>query len=240
MPRFDLRDLFTKPRILIVTLNRGLLGPTAAELLGSLLVSQLWQQILARAAVPKDQRTPVSIILDEAQMFVRHESDLGEALEQSRSMGASWHLAHQHRAQMPPALLAGILANTRNKIQFQADPADAAAVTKHSVLAPDDLTKLPPFHIYVDQLAGGVQSGWFSAVTLPPPEAISDPDAIMAESRARYGRLPVNDESDAGADSDALVHQVLEGVLVDAPQVIETAAGEVSDEPIGRRRKATS
>ena len=189
-PRFDLRDLFDKPRILIVPLNRGLLGPVAAELVGSLLVSQLWQLTLARAGVPKEQRRPVSIYLDEAQMFVKQESDLGEALEQSRSMNVAWHLAHQHRAQLPASLLAGIAANARNKIQFQADPADAAAVTKYSSLTPEDVMKLPPYHVYVDLLAGGVQSGWFSAVTLPPPAAISDPDCILAESHARYGAQP--------------------------------------------------
>lgn len=188
-PRFALPDLLTKPRILVVALNKGLLGQTGAELLGSLLVSQLWQLILGRAAAPKEKRTPLSIYLDEAQMFVRYADDLGEALEQSRSMGAAWHLAHQHRAQMPPALLAGISTNTRNKIQFQADPTDAHAITRHSALDPEDLIKLPPYNVYIDLLSGGVQSGWFSARTLPPPAAISDPSAILAESAVRYGRV---------------------------------------------------
>jgi hypothetical protein len=231
-PRFDLRDLFDKPRILVVPLNRGLLGPVAAELVGSLLVSQLWQQTLARADVPKEQRRPVSIYLDEAQMFVKHESDLGEALEQSRSMNVAWHLAHQHRAQMPTNLLAGISANARNKIQFQADPADAAAVTKHSALTPEDVMKLPPFHVYVDLMSGGVQSGWFSAVTLPPPVAISNPDAVLAESRARYGAISTEAATPGAvaAESDAAK------AISERRQVDESAPD--ADEPIGRRRKA--
>jgi hypothetical protein len=231
-PRFDLRDLFTKPRILVVPLNRGLLGPVAAELVGSLLVSQLWQLTLARADVPKEQRRPVSIYLDEAQMFVKHESDLGEALEQSRSMNVAWHLAHQHRAQMPASLLAGIAANARNKIQFQADPVDAAAVTKHSALTPEDVMKLPPFHVYVDLMNSGVQSGWFSAVTLPPPAAISNPDAVLAESRARYGATsPV-----AATPGTPLPQGDADRVMRERKQGDE---GDVRpDEPIGRRRKA--
>lgn len=231
-PRFDLHDLFDKPRILVVPLNRGLLGPVAAELVGSLLVSQLWQQTLARADVPKEQRRPVSIYLDEAQMFVKHESDLGEALEQSRSMNVAWHLAHQHRAQMPTNLLAGIAANSRNKIQFQADPADAAAVTKHSALTPEDVMKLPPFHVYVDLMSGGVQSGWFSAVTLPPPVAISNPDAVLAESRARYGAIPTAAETPGAVATEGDGH----GVMSEQLQIEESDAD--TDEPIGRRRKA--
>ena len=232
-PRFDLRDLFTKPRILVVPLNRGLLGPVAAELVGSLLVSQLWQLTLARADVSKEQRRPVSIYLDEAQMFVKHESDLGEALEQSRSMNVAWHLAHQHRAQMPASLLAGIAANARNKIQFQADSVDAAAVTRHSALTPEDVMKLPPFHVYVDLMAGGVQSGWFSAIPLPPPAAISYPDAVLAESRARYGAITSMGEqttSAANREGDE------DRVMPERQQGDEGDAG--TDEPIGRRRKA--
>jgi hypothetical protein len=229
-PRFDLRDLFDKPRILVVPLNRGLLGPVAAELLGSLLVSQLWQLTLARAGVPKEQRSPVSIYLDEAQMFVKHESDLGEALEQSRSMNVAWCLAHQHRAQMPASLLAGIAANARNKIQFQADPVDAAAVTKHSALTPEDVMKLPPYHVYVDLMADGTQSGWFSAVTLPPPVTLSDPDAVLAESRLRYGSQVTRQNP---TTTDPFASTSKQG---DAGITLEGDEGDV--EPIGRRRKA--
>ncbi|MBD8478933.1 type IV secretory system conjugative DNA transfer family protein [Microbacterium sp. CFBP 8794] len=233
-PRFDLRDLFTKPRVLVVPLNRGLLGPVAAELVGSLLVSQLWQLTLARAEVPKEQRRPVSIYLDEAQMFVKHESDLGEALEQSRSMNVAWHLAHQHRAQMPTSLLAGIAANARNKIQFQADPVDAAAVTRYSALTPEDVMKLPPYHVYVDLMAGGVQSGWFSAVTLPPPVTLSDPDAVLAESRLRYGSQVTSQNPPA---TDATVPTPEQGDV--GVTLKGDGAGDEGDaEPIGRRRKA--
>lgn len=188
---------------------------------------------LARAGVPKEQRSPVSIYLDEAQMFVKHESDLGEALEQSRSMNVAWCLAHQHRTQMPASLLAGIAANARNKIQFQADPVDAAAVTKHSALTPEDVMKLPPYHVYVDLMSSGVQSGWFSAVTLPPPVTLSDPDAVLAESRLRYGSQATEHNSTASdsieTDGEGDVGITLEG----------DGAGDEGDvEPIGRRRKA--
>lgn len=226
-PRFALGDLFTKPRIFIVTLNKGLVGPQAAALLGSLVVSQLWHLILGRAAVPKGKRTPVSIFLDEAQTFLHLDTDLGEALEQSRSMGAAWHLAHQHRGQMPTSLLAGISANTRNKIQFAADPIDAQVVARHSRLEPQDIIKLGPFEAYVDVLNNGTQTGWFSARTLPPPTALSNPDLILAESQARYGQLEQPDDL-PDATGPRIPAVVLEALEVDG------------DEPVGRVRKAAS
>lgn len=189
-PRFALSEVFTKRRIVIVSLNKGLLGGQSATLFGSLVVGQLWQLALAQAALPPERRQPVSVYLDEAQHFLHLDADLGEALEQSRSLRVAWHLAHQHRRQMPPELLAGIEANTRNKIVFTLESADAKAVAAGSGLTPDDFSQLPPYAIYASLLSGGRQTGWFSGRTLPPSRATCDPEAVIRESQARYGAEP--------------------------------------------------
>lgn len=186
-PKFQFAEIFARRRIVIVSLNKGLIGAQSATLLGSLVVSQLWQHALAQAALPPDQRQPVSVYLDEAQTFLHLDADLGEALEQSRSLHVAWHLAHQYRRQMPSDLLAGIDANTRNKIVFTLESTDAKAVASGSDLAPEDLAQLPPYGIYASLLSGGRQTGWFSGRTLPPPKAISSPEAVIRESQARYG-----------------------------------------------------
>lgn len=216
-PAFHLEDLFTKPRILVVSLNRGLLGIQTASLLGSLVVAQLWQLILARAAVPKEQRTPVSIYIDEAQQ-VLHLGDLAEALEQSRSLGAAWHLAHQHRAQMPDKLLKAIDANARNKIIFGLEDDEAKTAARTTGLDPEDFTRLPPYEIYTSLQSGGTRTGWFSARVLPPPKAISSADAVIAEAEARYGARPADQEIPVFAAAPA-------------------RAGDADDEPIGRTKR---
>lgn len=213
-PKFHVSDIFAKRRIVILSLNKGLLGAQAATLLGSLVVSQLWQHALAQAAHPPEQRRPVSIYLDEAQTFLHLDADLGEALEQSRSLRVAWHLAHQYRRQMPPDLLAGIDANTRNKIVFTLDHADAKAVASGSTLAPEDFTQLQPYAIYASLLSSGTQTGWFSGRTLPPPASISSPAAVIRESLARYGADPVRREH--------------------APPSIPHPITDLDDEPIGR------
>jgi hypothetical protein len=69
-PRFTLDELFVSRRIVLVNLNRGLLGPEAAALLGSVLLTQAWQAIQRRSAVPANQRHPVMVTVDEFQDFV--------------------------------------------------------------------------------------------------------------------------------------------------------------------------
>lgn len=229
-PKAPLSDVFTKRRIVIVSLNKGLLGGQSATLFGSLVVGQLWGLALAQAAVPPERRQAVSVYLDEAQTFLHLDTDLGEALEQSRSLRVAWHLAHQYRRQMPPDLLAGIDANTRNKIIFTLESADAKAVAAGSDLTPEDFTALPPYAIYASLLTAGRQTGWFSGRTLPPSPATADPEAVIRESLARYG-----------ADPAAVLHRRPasanktpsgEPMALDQPS---RAAGD--DEPLGRRAR---
>ncbi len=219
-PRFRLAEIFTTPKILVVTLNKGLLGAQSASLLGSLVVGQLWQLTLARAALPQKARRPVSLFLDEAQNFLHLDSDLGEALEQSRSLKVAWHLAHQFRHQMPADLLASIDANTRNKIVFALDTADAAAMAKGTGLLPEDFAQLPLYEMYASLLSQGRQTGWFSGRTLPPPKQLSSPDAIIAESQARYGGPP--------------------GDASPTPAASMSSAVQIDDEPLGRTRRGAS
>jgi hypothetical protein len=213
-PKFHFAEIFTQRRIVILSLNKGLLGAQSATLLGSLVVSQLWHHALAQAALPPEQRRPVSVYLDEAQSFLHLDADLGEALEQSRSLRVAWHLAHQYRRQMPAELLAGIDANTRNKIVFTLEHTDAKAVASDGTLAPEDLTQLPPYEVYASLLSNGRQTGWFSGRTLPPPNAISSPDAVIRESLARFGAEPRDPQQ--------------------APHSVADPDPVLDDEPIGR------
>ncbi len=107
-PLFELNDLFTKHRIVLVSLNKGLIGSEGARLLGSLVVSQLWPLTLARASLPPERRHIVGVYIDEVQDYLALPTDLADALSQARSLGVGFTLAHQYRGQLPPALRAGV------------------------------------------------------------------------------------------------------------------------------------
>jgi hypothetical protein len=195
-PRFELGSIFTTPTILLVPLNTGLLGNDAARLLGSLLVSKLWQLTLGRAALPSDQRPPVSIYVDEAQEFLRLGGDLSDALARSRSLGVAWHIAHQYRDQLPPEMRSALDANARNKIVFglsAKDARDFAAMAP--TLTAEDFMALPQFAVYANLMNGGQQTGWMSGVTKPPPPVISDAADLRRLSRQNFGGTETSDMS---------------------------------------------
>ena len=188
-PRFQLREVFTNRTILLVSLNKGVIGSEAARLLGSLLIGQLWPLILSRAALPPERRHLVSIYVDEVHDFLHGiPGDLADALAQSRSLGVAWHLAHQYRSQLTPAMRAAIDANARNKICFglaAPDARDMAAMA--SGLEPLDFIRLPRYATYSTAWVDGKETGWISGITLPPHPSRRPAIDARAASRHRYG-----------------------------------------------------
>ena len=103
-------------------------GAGAARLLGSLLLAQLWHHLLSRQALVPERRHIISVFIDEVHDFLAGlPDDLSDALAQSRSLGAAFHLAHQYRAQLSPQMIQAIETNARNKIYFNLSGTDAAA-----------------------------------------------------------------------------------------------------------------
>ena len=188
-PRFGLTDLLERRRIVVVNLNQGLLGAGAARLLGTLLISQLWQHLLARQAEPPERRQIVSVYIDEVQAFLAGlPGSLADALAQARSLGAAFHLAHQYRGQLSTEMMQAVETNTRSKVYFALSATDAAAAAR---LAPEleaaDFQLLAQYQAYATVMHQGRRSGWFSLATRPAPPAVRDPALLYAASHARYG-----------------------------------------------------
>ena len=188
-PRFDLKQVFTEHKIVLVDLGKGAIGEEAAALLGSLIVGSLWRATLSRAAIPPERRHPVTVVLDEFQDFLRLPVDLSEALAQARSYGVSFHLAHQYMSQLDGPMRSAVMANAQNRIVFR-PPAEDARVfaAAGSGLEPEDFSGLQSFEFYAQLLAGGTVQPWCSGRSRPSAEPISDPAAIRAASRSAYGR----------------------------------------------------
>ena len=188
-PRFAIADIFNRRRIILVALNKGIIGAASARLLGSLLLGSLWPRILARAGLPPAQRHLVSVYIDEVHDFIAGiPGDLADALAQARSLGVAFHLAHQYRAQLSPAMRAAIDANVRNTVCFGLSAADAHEMAHRAdSLEPADFLSLARFDAYCATWCAGRQTGWLSAATLPPSSARRSAAELTAASAARYG-----------------------------------------------------
>lgn len=184
---FDLRRVFTERKVLLVNLNKGLLGPETSALLGSLVISQLWQAILGRSAIPRERRHPVFVVVDEFQDYLHLPLDFADALSQARGLGVGFGLAHQDLHQLGAELRAGVLANAQSRVAFALPADDARIIASGSNLDAEDFQGLDAFACYARLVADDSVQPWCSLRTLPAPHPCSDPRAVQAISRQNYG-----------------------------------------------------
>jgi hypothetical protein len=197
---FDLRRVFTERKILLVNSSKAMLGPESSALLSSLIVSQLWQAILGRVAIPSEKRHHVLIVLDEFQDYLRLPLDFTDALAQARGLGVGFALAHQYLKQCDPAIRSALLANAQSRVAFRLASEDARVLADGRLRA-EDFQSLSAFQAYAQLVAGGTVQPWCSVATLPASEPISDPAKIRAVSANSYGV----DRATVEADMQALV-----------------------------------
>lgn len=226
-PKFDLIDLFTERKIVLVPLNKGLVGSDTARLLGSLLVGMTWTLALTRANIPAEKRHTVCMYIDELQDYLSLPTSFSDALAQARGLGLAITVAHQYRGQLSPDIKQGIDANCKNKIIFGLNNPDAREMATHSnVLEDEDFITLPRYTTYSNILVNGRQTGWMYGKTFPPPNAIRLPAEAKAISQKMYG-IPAEE-----------VENELIKILVTDEQAKQEEENKVKSTPltVGKRR----
>jgi Type IV secretion-system coupling protein DNA-binding domain len=185
---FDLRRVFSERKLLLVNLNKGLLGPETAALLGGLVIAQLWQAVLGRSSVLPERRQPAFVYVDEFQDYLHLPSlDFADALAQARGLGVGFTLAHQHLHQLGSEMRANVLANAQSRVAFRLPSDDARVVVAGSALAAEDFQGLGAFEAYVQLVASAAVQPWCSLRSLPPSTPTNDADMVRAASADAYG-----------------------------------------------------
>jgi hypothetical protein len=187
----DLTEVFTKRRVLLVSLAKGKLGTETANLLGSLLVASLWQTTLGRAAVAPSQRRPVWCYLDEFQDILRISTELSDMLAQARGLGLGLVMANQYLDQLPKPVRSAVLGTVRSQIAFQLSLDDARELARHfaPALSADDLRGLRAYEVAMRPCVGGQTIAPVTGITAPLGEPVRDGSVLAAASRERYGVL---------------------------------------------------
>lgn len=187
-PKFQMSDLFMKRRIVLVPLNKGVIGQESAKLLGALLIGQLWTLALSRANLSPEKRHVVNVYIDEVQDYLKLPGDLSDALSQARGLGVALTLAHQYRNQLPQNLRAAIDANVRNKVVFGLNAGDAKEMAAMAPkLGAEDFMLLPRYGVYASLQSNGISTGWVSGKTTKAIEPIRQAYELRAKSMKTYG-----------------------------------------------------
>ena len=177
-------------RILIVSLQKGMIGELPARFLGALIVAALSNaafsrtDLLAQGIKPR----PFYLFADEYHAFVSLTFD--HILSEARKYALFFRLAGQFLGQAEPRLQQSILVNCGSTIVFRCSADDAERMARHlSWNNPDYLHGLANYTAMGRFLVGGRINGPYELTTYPPPLAINDRvEEMMRYSASRFGR----------------------------------------------------
>ncbi|HEL2651242.1 TPA: type IV secretion system DNA-binding domain-containing protein [Streptococcus suis] len=222
-PKFSLAELFQGRKIVLVPLNKAVIGSESAKLIGSLVTSILWMLILRQSSVEPSQRQSAFIYVDETPSFLGiPNANLDEALSQSRQFNVGWAIGFQHLAQMSSNLKAGIESNTANKIVFGLNLNEAKEMAKSTLeVAKEDFYSLPPFWVYSRIETSPNTYRWVIGKTYPSTPRIRDSRTPYLNSLIRYGQ----NVDDLEREFQAFTHQ-------EKPQTAESL------DDLGRKKRS--
>jgi hypothetical protein len=199
--------------ILLARLPKGLLGDDTTRLVGSLLLSGLWQAATARVETAEERRLDASIYVDECHNFLHLPGSLDDVLAEARGYHLSLTLAHQHLGQLPRDIADAVHANARNKAFFTLSPDDARALARHvgPYLTAEDLTRLDRYQLACRLVSQGRDTHGFTVATRPAIAAEPERTDVLRKAARNRGRghterrstsmsraLPTADDTNAG------------------------------------------
>lgn len=142
----NFREIMDENKILLVKMDKGLIGADNSSLLGQLIISNLSIAAMSRSNINVSERKQYILFIDEFQNFIR--SDVSSALSEVRKYGLSLIMANQTMAQLSKEMRDSLLGNAGSMIFFRPGVSDYETI-KYYVepeFKREDVLKLPNFN----------------------------------------------------------------------------------------------
>ena len=185
----NFREIIDKKKILVVSLSKGRIGETNAQLLGMMVVGKLLIAALSRVDVPEEQREDFYLYLDEFQNITT--DSIATILSEARKYRLNLTLAHQFIKQLKEPIRDAVFGNAGSLVVFRVGPDDAEYLKNffEPVFTPQDLVNIDNFNAYLKLLINDKTSKPFNIQTIR--EQTGQPEMftyIKELSRTTYGR----------------------------------------------------
>lgn len=100
-PRFDMSQVLTDAKVVVVSLSPGRLGSPASRLIGALVVFEVYKAVLARQRLPEGQRPSFGLYIDEPKVLTQGSPlPIDSSFELFRGLGVGITLAAQSITQL--------------------------------------------------------------------------------------------------------------------------------------------
>lgn len=189
----DFRQAVNENKIILVDIQKGEIGATVSEIIGSIILTKLWAAAQSRITEARAARNPFHVYIDEIQNFAGEGSSIAEILSESREYKLGCWLATQYISNIRSSQMTDALTNNcRTKIVF--DPKGDDDLPQIARMLPgmskDDLARLGQYQAAV-QTPGENGAGDAVVMSTYPPYTADD---SHVEQVKRAQSFPVKPE----------------------------------------------
>lgn len=182
----DFRNALDKNRIILVDVQKGEVGATVSDLVGSIVITKIWAAAQSRITQPETERTPFYLFVDELQNFSGEGSNFAKILSEAREYRLGIWLATQYLQQLDTKLRRAVTNNTGTKLVF--NPAGS-----------EDVHRITGMLTGIDTETVTALGTYRAAVQ--PPSARSRDTAVILDTYPPYATAMAEDELEALKDA---------------------------------------
>ena len=186
-------EINTPGKVILINAEKGLLKEEGTELFGRFFLALINQAAAQRTSIPKDQRLPCYVYVDECHNYIKNDPKIQVILAEARQQKVGVILAHQFLGQIDPPVRAALAANTSIKMAARLSGSDLATMARDMKTVPDFISDQPvgSFAVFIrDATPAGAISMRF------PPNPLSrfkhmradEQEIVRDRNRAMYAR----------------------------------------------------
>ncbi len=184
---FNLREIMDNQKILLMKVSKGLLGEENAGLIGSMIITKIYQAAMSRADMREEDRKDFYFYVDEFQNFAT--DTFAEILSEARKYRLCMTIAHQYVGQLNDKIRKTVFGNVGSMVSFRVGAEDGAILAEEytPVFGVRDIINLGVREFYLKMSIDGELTEPFSGRTMDMKFAETDLSAkIIEASRIKY------------------------------------------------------
>ncbi|MFA6917543.1 MAG: DUF87 domain-containing protein [Candidatus Gracilibacteria bacterium] len=185
--KINIREIMDNEKILFMKVSKGLLGEENSSLLGSMIITKLYQAAMSRADEKEEFRKDFYFYVDEFQNFATET--FAEILSEARKYKLNLTIAHQYMGQVSDLIRKTVFGNVGSIVSFRVGADDAAhlAGEYNPIFKERDIINLGVREFYCKMSVDGEIREAFSGRTLTVPQIKENyVKEIIDNSRALY------------------------------------------------------
>ncbi|ERG93991.1 type IV secretion system DNA-binding domain-containing protein [Haloquadratum walsbyi] len=229
--KIDITEVVEANKILLVRLA-NIPSEDIQSLITTSIVRRIWSTVKARQSIPKSERKPYFVIMDEFNQLSKGAMNIKNMLSKGRSFRLSLTIATQAPTQLPDDIMEEILTNVDNLCTFNpgANPVAVSPLASRYDLHPSELQSLNRYELLAKLNVGTKSTEGLLINTFPPyppRRTRAESEKVIERSLEKYGveKLDEDAEDDGFAlddDAEGDTISVTDDISVPVHQILES------------------